>query len=125
VRRTPLAPRPGLASKVAAVFRELVTSVAPGHFQACDLPLLEELACAIHVAREAREALSGAELGTPKGNALARLLREQGKAIAMLATRARLTPQSRMSREKAGSAASGHGTAGIDWSTYLEEKNGA
>jgi hypothetical protein len=101
-----LSPDAALPVPVAAVFRELVGSVGADSFAPCDYPLVEQLAVALTHAREAARALERDGLIVDgKVNPIARLLREQQKLVAMLATRLRISPQSRMSREKAGANA--------------------
>jgi hypothetical protein len=123
VARVPLEPRAELDPKVAEVFRELVASVAPGHFQPCDRPVVEALATAIYIARQAQDGLAAADWGTTRGQALARLLREQSKAISMMATRLRLTPQSRMSKDKASGTARG-GEQDLSWLGSPDDRGG-
>lgn len=102
VSRNLLQPREGCEPAIAAVFSEVVASVAPGHFTRSDAPILEEFAVAIYIARTARAKLSTVDLASTAGARLARLLRDQGRTVATLATRLRCTPHSRISKERAG-----------------------
>ena len=87
------------------MFSELVASVGPAHFRESDRPIVEELAQAVAIAREASQAL--AEQGLlvegedgERPNPLLKVISTQGRLIASLATRCRLTPQSRISKDK-------------------------
>lgn len=100
--RVRLAARPDLSPNVRRVFNELVGSVDASHFRESDRPILEELAQAVALQREATAAL--ADQGLMVGgevNGLAKVIAVQSRLIASLATRCRLTPQARASKDKA------------------------
>jgi hypothetical protein len=103
------------------VFGELVASVDASHFRESDRPILEELAQAVALQREAVGMLSAEGLIVAGAvNPLAKVVATQGRLIASLATRCRLTPQSRMSKDKA--ARTGVEPVGVDF-TRLERKH--
>lgn len=108
VRQTRIRARAGLPPNVAAVFNEITASVEAAHIRASDLPVFEELARAIALQREASAALAGQPLVVagrdgPRPHPLVKVVSEQARLIASLATRCRLTPQARMSKERANS----------------------
>jgi hypothetical protein len=85
---------------------EILASVDAAHIRESDLPATEELARAIARQREIEHALVNQPLlvpgrDGPRANPLVAMQREQGRLIASLLTRLRLTPQSRMSKERA------------------------
>ena len=89
-----------------AIFAEIVSSVAPGHFRPCDRTLLEQLAVAIFIARElADHVTTEGVIVAGRPNQAARHLRQQQATVASLATKLRLTTQSRISKRGAASAA--------------------
>ena len=102
VARLRLLPRAELPPEVSRVFGELVGSVEPDHFREADRPILEELAQAIALQRAATAALHEGGLMTGgELNPLVRVVGAQAGLIARLATRCRLTPQSRLSKDRA------------------------
>ena len=106
VRQLRLQPGPELTPSQARVFTELVGSKEPAHFRECDRPLLNQAVRAIELADELARALDGAPLLVPgrdglRANPLIPTQREQARLVASLLTRLRLTPQARMSRDKA------------------------
>ena len=96
-----------------AIFAEIVASVGEGHLQPVDRPLLEQLAVAIHVARELAAVIErdGVLTQTGKVSMAVRTLKSQQALIGQLCSRARLTPQNRISKDKARTTASQGGAS--------------
>ena len=106
VARIRLAARAELPPSERRVFADLVRAVDASHFREADRVMLEQLARAIAIERQAAEALYEQGLivdGAP--NPLIRVVREQSRLIASLATKCRLTTQARVSKDKAGATA--------------------
>jgi hypothetical protein len=99
-------PGPHLSPKIAKVFEEITRASAPTAFAECDRQLLDSLAAAIAYMRQAQAALERRGV-VVKGtiNPLARFVRDQQKIIATLCTRLRISPQSRVSKERAATNA--------------------
>ena len=109
-RPTRLRPPADIPPSVAGVMAEIIGSVDAAHLRACDLPMVEELARTIVTQRATAHALIGAPLVVSgKPNPLLVMERAATKLIAMLATRLRLTPQSRLSKDKANTTTQGGG----------------
>ena len=104
VRRDRLTPRQGFPESLSRAFTELVGSVGPDHFCEADRPLLEAMATAVCMSREASAHVEEHGLMLPNGkpNPAGKVLLENQKLIKQLATALRLTPQSRISADKAG-----------------------
>ena len=111
-----ITPRIGCPEPVARVFRELVDSVDGSHFAPADGPLVEAYAQAIVLGRTAYEHLQaeGAVLETGKTNPWLAAHEKSARAATALSARLRLCPQSRFSREKAGSNSSKSRRPSID-----------
>ena len=94
---TRLRPADDMSADAAAAFRHITASTAPGHFVEADRDLLHRYCQAIADARQAdRELASGGFVVGGKPSAWLQVQREANKAIATLATRLRLSPQSRI-----------------------------
>ena len=101
---TRLRPADDMSADAAAAFRHITASTAPGHFVEADRDLLHRYCQAIADARQAdRELASGGFVVGGKPSAWLQVQREANKAIATLATRLRLSPQSRIDPKTAGS----------------------
>lgn len=114
-RRERLRPPAHLPAPVAAIFSEVVASVAIGHFRDCDRPVLTQLATVMHVAQQAAAALERDGLvleGRP--NPHLGVLERAGKAIANLSAKLRIVPSSRLDRKDAGATTRGSQTRGLD-----------
>jgi hypothetical protein len=100
-------PGPHLSPKIAKVFEEITRASAPAAFSECDRPLLDSLATAIAFTRQAQRTLERRGL-VIRGeiNPLTRYVRDQQRIICTICTRLRISPQSRVSKEKAGANAS-------------------
>lgn len=103
-----LLPGSHVPATVRVVFAEIVGSVSVGHFSTADRALLEQFATALHVAREIAAAVD-AEGVVVEGrlNPLAKALKQQQAIVGQLASRLRLTTQSRISKDKASRTARG------------------
>jgi phage terminase small subunit len=115
-----LRPPDDLPADVVAVFRRIVASTDPRHFVPADLDLLVRYCKAI-----ADAALADRMLATDgyvidgKPSAWIAIQREANRAIAVLATRLRLSPQSRVDPKTTGArmphaAPSVYGLLGLD-----------
>jgi hypothetical protein len=101
-----LVPGSELAPADAVAFTALVSSRDPSHFCEADRPLLNAAARAIRMEQDVAAALVGQPLvvqarNGPQPNPLVAMQREQQRLIAALLRGLRMTPQSRMSRDKA------------------------
>lgn len=103
VRRVRLTPGPELVPRVARAFQERVASVSPEHFTEADRPVLNVLAAAVvtHADAVAHVEEHGLMLDNGKPNPASKVATDTAKLIASLCTTLRLTPQSRMSADKA------------------------
>jgi len=107
---------PKVLGKVAAtLFREIVASVDPEHFSRADLPLLVEYVRAIAQADQAQRKLD-AEGAVVDGKTSPWLVVQEKsiRAMVALSMRLRLSPQSRLDRAVAGTAAKRRGVRGIE-----------
>src|SRR5262249_16245701 len=93
-RRARLQPPTDLTADETALFREIVNSCKPEHFVQSDRPLLVALCQAILMSREAAR-------GAAKDPKLAQAVERAARTMATLATRLRLTPQSRFDSRRA------------------------
>ncbi|MBX3664977.1 MAG: P27 family phage terminase small subunit [Burkholderiales bacterium] len=86
-----------MSARSAAIFRQLVTSVEPGHFDTCDLPLLRNYAAACEQAEIAEAALAKHGAVTSEGRASPWLVAQEKahRAIVAYSMRLQLSPQSR------------------------------
>jgi hypothetical protein len=103
VGRARLLPDTDLAPAEQRAFSVIVRSVAGDHFREGDRLLVTQLARAVVIADAAAAELDRQGLivdGAP--NPLIRVVREQARLVASLATKCRLTTQSRISKDKAG-----------------------
>ena len=101
-----LLPGSHLSDAASEVFGELVGSVSAGHFLPVDRVMIEELAVAIHIARELAGAID--RDGVMDGDRVmpaVKVLKQQQALIGQLASRLRLTTQNRVSKDRAATAA--------------------
>ena len=101
-------PRDGCPRSVAAIFLELVASVAQDHFRPSDEPLLEQYAQAILLARQAYDKLAteGPVIDGKASPWLVVLEKAHRSAVA-LSARLRLAPQARADARSAARKAGG------------------
>lgn len=119
-----LVPPEGLDDAAARVFAETVQSVRPGHFRPCDIPVLVEYCAAIVHARQAAELLArDGLLVDGKPHPAHRILRAERAALALLASRLRLTPASRRDGRTAMGSTDVPQTGPLAALAYLERKN--
>ena len=106
-----LLPCDHLPEPAKVIFAEIVASVGDGHLAQSDKPVLEALAVAIHVARELAAVVTrdGVETAEGKVSGAVRNLRAQQALIGQLSSRLRLTPQNRISKDKAATTTA-HGS---------------
>lgn len=103
--RDAIRPPPGCSPQIAALFSEIVGRVPSGHFRSGDIPLIEQYAQAIDLAREAYQALQ--EHGSVIEGKASPWLSVHEKAIrasVSLSARLRLSPQHRADARSAGRA---------------------
>ena len=94
--------RAGLPAPIAAAFDEILASVGPQHFKPADRILLEELARSLALLREAGAHVARDGIYVDgKVHPCLRITQKERALVAMLATRLRLTPQSRSAPGKA------------------------
>lgn len=101
-----LHPSPGLTPAEATVFTELVNSKHASHFRESDRAALDQTARAIAFSHQIAAALAGEPLLVPgqhgpRPNPLIAVQRGQARLISTLLTRLRMTPQARISKDKA------------------------
>jgi terminase small subunit-like protein len=92
-----IAPRRGAPAEVAAVFKELVTSVPANHFRPADRDLLEQFAQAVVLARQAYVELEEAgPVINGRASPWLTALEKAHRSTAALSVRLRLGPQTRL-----------------------------
>lgn len=103
-----LLPGSHVSDDVSAIFAEIVGSVSVGHFSTADRALIEQYAAALHIAREiaAHIAAEGVVIDG-KVSAAAKAHKQQAALCGQLASRLRLTPQNRISKDRATTTARG------------------
>lgn len=109
-------PPDDLPAPVAALWRQLVESLPPSRFHASDRPLLALYCRALHQSNLAYEKLE--RYGAAADDAVSpwqRVADSAVKQVAVLATRLRLCPQSRMDRKVAGPMARDDAGAERPW----------
>ena len=113
-----LKPPVGLSEPVAAIFRELASSVQPEHFAPGDLPLLVQYCEAIRLCDEACEHLRGAG-AVSEGKVSPWLIvhEKASRMLVALSARLRLSPQHRYSKNKADTTGRGRGRFHPDFAT--------
>ncbi len=114
-----LTPPTGLKKPARAVFKQIVASCQPEHFNPADLPLLERYCEAIVLASQASHQLSREPVLGGKVSPWLVVLEKAERSMATLALRLRLCPQSRQhprstSRHAHGPRASFYETMGAD-----------
>lgn len=116
VARVRLMPGSRPHSREQRAFSAIVGSVAADHFREADRLLVTQLARAVVIADVAAVELDRQGLivdGLP--NPLIRVVREQARLVASLATKCRLSAQARASKEKAARTADVDPVAQIDF----------
>jgi phage terminase small subunit len=95
-----------LAKGPAIIWKQIVASVASGHFQECDRVLLTEFCRAADLANESAAALQAqGAIVDGRANPWVAVQEKSQRALVALALRLRLAPQSRFDRLKAGTNA--------------------
>ncbi|MCW5575177.1 MAG: P27 family phage terminase small subunit [Burkholderiales bacterium] len=85
-----------MSARSAAIFRELVSSVEPGHFEASDSPLLRQYCVAVEIAERAEQALLKDGPITAGRTSPWVITQEKSlRSIVALSQRLRLSPQAR------------------------------
>ena len=101
---TRLQPGSDMPADAAVVFRHITASTAPGHFVEADRDLLHRYCQAVADARQSdRELVANGFVVDGKPSSWLQIQAQANKAIATLATRLRLSPQSRIDPKTAGS----------------------
>ena len=123
VARLRLLPRSELSPDVQRAFSAIVGSAAPDHFREPDRLMVEQLAQALVIQRQAAEALAEQGLLVDgKPNPLIRVVREQARLVASLLTKLRLTVQARVSKDRAATTTAIDPIARVDF-RRLERKD--
>ena len=118
-------PRPDMPPDVAREFSRVVASVDASHFRVADA-LLEDYAQAIVIRRQlSAELAEQGPIVDGKPSPLIAAIREQSRLIASLATKLRLTPQSRISKDKAGKTTARPESVGVPLTEYVERARAA
>lgn len=120
-----LVPPPWLTDEQKTVFDQTVSSVKPGHFRPCDLPVLVAYVVSYVNFLRASDTLDREGLMLGDGpHPMHKILREERTALSLLASRLRLTPASRRDGRTANTSTDLPQTGPLAALAYLERKHG-